>query len=81
MASEPVPKQPETKDNDNWTTCERCGAKLFIEPDTGEVEPCVTCKSHSMKRPLVGGVAFIGLAGFIVVMILAAAIYMLMKYL
>jgi len=72
--------EQDSKQNDNWTSCKQCGAKLFVDPDTGEAEPCATCKSRSMKSPLVGGVAFISLAAFIVVMILATAVYMLVQY-
>lgn len=79
MATEPYLEHPDTTDNENWTTCDRCGAKLFVDPETSQPELCSNCQSRSMKSPLVGGVAFIALGGFIVAVMLGLAIYMLMQ--
>ena len=48
--------------NENWSECPKCGARVLINPNTNQPEPCGNCKSQASRTGLYGGVFLLAVA-------------------
>lgn len=78
MAPEPAFQDTHAVENENWTACKQCGARLLVDPQTGAAEPCAHCQSRAKKTPLLAGTALLAVAGMIVALLVALGISILL---
>jgi hypothetical protein len=48
-----------TKTNENWGTCLKCGEPVLLHPQTDAPEPCATCASRASKQTFAMGVVLL----------------------
>lgn len=52
--------------NDNWTTCGKCGEPVLIDPNTGKAEPCANCATIASKPGVASGTLLV-IAGIVAI--------------
>ena len=65
-------------ESDAWVPCERCGKPLLIDPETGEPEPCASCRTSSSVVAVAGGVGLILIGLALVAVLVGVSIAILL---
>ena len=67
----------EVPSNENWIACPKCGAPVFVNPETGAAEKCTNCDPKAVRLALAAGGPLLLMGLIAVVVLLAFAIWLL----